>query len=688
MNSAFRKTARICIGLSAAFAGTEVVMFGADAPAWSGKLIERVHRVDARHLPSHPRLLLSDANIDRVRAAAQSTAGESYWKIVTDWLDTECTLPPMPDPAPQGRTPGGGRDIEEFRRIQTAAEQVESHIVLAAAAYRITHDPKYLTLARAWVLDISQWDPHGATGIASDDYAARQTLHSLAVAYDGLYDEWSPDERATIRACILARGADLYANLFPLKLDPYNNHPWFQCSALIDAGIVLADESADADRWWRYGAELYFTRFLPLGGRDGGWHEGINYLTFTMKYVGQFADSLAAVGGIDLYNEIPWLRQAGYFRLYLAPAGSIGIYFNDTRPLALQQWDKPTAYRFAAATHDPVLEWYAESLPQNTHRPTSSFYNLLYRDSTLVAKPPAGLPLTRHFRDIGWVVARSDLTTGDDVQFGFKSQPWTGPATRARGHDHPDANNFLLNYLGHPLLVDSGYYDYYNSPHHTKWTFTGRAHNTLLIDGAGQLSRRSGKILSVVSRPGQFDWMEGEGAESYPEGLLKSWRRQVVFVRPNVFVIRDVVRPIKPAIITWLLHGAAKFDLDGQAFVCRNDDAAVAGIVAAPNNLHVSQWFGFPADATPERNTPQEAHEFPDQSHLRFDTPGKVSDTTFITAFCPSRADHIERPAVTVEPDDHGDVVTVQLSDGSRVRIIFAPTPANGDPTPLPTVFR
>ncbi len=281
-----------------------------------------------------------------------------------------------------------------------------------------------------------------------------------------------------------------------------------------------------------------------------------------------------------------------------------------------------------------------------------------------------------------------DLTTGDDVQFGFKSQPWTGPTTRARGHDHPDANNFLLNYLGHPLLVDSGYYDYYNSPHHTKWTFTGRAHNTLLIDGAGQLPRRPGKILSVVSRPGKFDWMEGEGAESYPEGLLKSWRRQVVFVRPNVFVIRDVVRPIKPAIITWLLHGAAKFDLDGQAFVCRNDDAAVAGIVAAPNNLHVSQWFGFPADATPERNTPQEAHEFPDQSHLRFDTPGKVSDTTFITAFCPSRADHIERPAVTVEPDDHGDVVTVQLSDGSRVRIIFAPTPANGDPTPLPTVFR
>jgi hypothetical protein len=691
MKIIFRSRARHCLR---AWLIVPVCLLGlngrllADAPAWSTQLLARVDRIQASSLPPHPRLMLSAGNISHVRSIAHTSAGEGYWKIVTDWLDTECLHPPMPDPAPQGRAPGGGRDIGEFRRIQAAAEQVESHIVLGAAAYLITHDAKYLTLTRAWVLDVAKWNPHGPTGIASDDYAARQTLHSLAVAYDGLYDEWTPEERAMIRTCILARGADLYTHLFPLKLDPYNNHPWFQCSALVDAGLALADESADADRWWRYGAELYLTRFLPLGGHDGGWHEGINYLTFTMKYVGQFADALAASSDINLYQEIPWLRQAGYFRLYLAPAGSIGIYFNDTRPLALQQWDKPTAFRFAAATQDPVLEWYAESLPQDTHRPTSSFYNLLYRDPTLVAQPPTSLPLTREFRDIGWVVARTDLMTGKDVQFGFKSQPWPGPTTRARGHDHPDANNFLLNYLGHPLLVDSGYYDYYNSPHHTKWTFTGRAHNTLLIDGEGQLPQRPGKMLSVVSRPGEFDWMEGEGAAAYPDGLLQSWRRQIVYVRPDIFVIRDVVRPTRPATITWLLHGASPFELDGQSFVCRNDEAAVAGIIALPTDLKTSQSWGFPAGAEPDRTTPAGAHEFADQSHLNFTTPEKVGNTTFITVFCPSEARELKRPIVTVKAARGGDSVTVRLPDGRSVEVDFAPVPADGGPTRLPGVHQ
>jgi len=54
---------------------------------------------------------------------------------------------------------------------------------------------------------VTQWDPHGATGLKADDYAARQTLHALAVAYDGLYSGWTTDERAAMRACMRARGA-------------------------------------------------------------------------------------------------------------------------------------------------------------------------------------------------------------------------------------------------------------------------------------------------------------------------------------------------------------------------------------------------------------------------------------------------------------------------------------------------
>ena len=333
-----------------------------------------------------------------------------------------------------------------------------------------------------------------------------------------------------------------------------------------------------------------------------------------------------------------------------------------------------------------MLEWYAEWLPQTTSQPTSSFYTLLYRDPALAAQAPTALPLSRQFLDIGWIATRTDLTSGHDIEFGFKSQPWTATDRRAKGHDHPDANNFLLNFLGKPLLVDSGYYDYYGSPHHTGWTFTGRAHNTLLIDGQEQLARRPGKIVSFVSRPGLFDWIEGEGAASYPDGLLKSWRRQVLYLRPDLFVIHDLVRPVKPATITWLLHGAAPFELEGQAFVCRNGDAEVAGLIAAPADLQVKQWRGFPAGAEPERTTERAKHEFPDQSHLEFATPGKVGDTTFITVFRPGRANELKRPRVSIESSTHGDRLTIQLGDGKTAHVVFAPDPTSDEPSAVPTV--
>jgi hypothetical protein len=659
---------------------------GAVPPAWAAALLAKVEQVEAKSLPPHPRLLLSDANVAHMKAVAESSFGGHYRSVVADWLDKERAQAPLAEPAPQKTTPEGARDMEEFRRIQAAAEAVESHVVLACGMYRLTGEAKYLEQARAWVRAVAAWEPEGATGIRSDDYAARQTLHALAIAYDGLYHDWTADERAMIRRSLLARGQALYRHLNPLKQDPYNNHPWFQCSALVDAGLALADESPEADQWWRYGAELYFKRFLPLGGNDGSWHEGINYLTFTMKYVCQFSTSLKGATGINPFTEVPWLRNAAYFRLYLAPPGSIGIYFNDTRPLALQQWDKPTAFRLAGETGDPVLQWYAEWLPQTTSLPTSSFYTLIYRRLDLPAKAPVDLPLTRYFSDVGWMVTRTDLTDGRDIQFGFKSQPWGGPADRAVGHDHPDANNFLLNFLGKPLLVDSGYYDYYSSPHHKLWTMTGRAHNTLLVDGEGQLTRRPGKIIAAESKPGAFDWIEGEGAAAYPDGLLKGWRRQVLYLRPDLIIVRDIVRPAKPAILTWLLHGASEFTFEGQSFVCRNDDAAVAGTVATPAGLQVKQWLGFPAGQEPERKTDATRREFPDQAHLEFSTGGKVGDTTFITVFMPSRADQLVRPQVTVESSAAGDLVTIRTADRGVAQIRFGKTPDDDSPAELPGI--
>lgn len=667
----FALVATLTVGLAAGGVASAQVEAPPDAA-----LLARVEHFDRHALPGHPRLLLNQANIAAMRAAA-SGVEKPAWTAVRQWLDKAAAETPI-DPDALGDPKRAGFNIADFRKIQSLAEDVENHIVVPAAAYRILGNPADLALARRWALAVARWKPNGRTGIKADDYAARQCLSALALAYDGLYDQWSPAERSQLRGSITARARALLAHQRPFQLDEFNNHPWFQTAALVDAGLALGDESAEADGWWRYGAELFFTRYLTLWGRDGDWHEGMSYATFTLKYVCQFANSLTSATGINPF-ELPALKRAGYFRLYVAPPGTRGIDFNDTRPLAAQSWDRPIADRLAGETHDPVLQWYADQLPRVDYRPSSNLYTLLYHDPSLGDKPPTALPLTMWWHDSGWVVARTDLTTSQDVEFGFKSSPWIGTALRAKGHDHPDANNLLLNYLGEPLIADSGYYDYYSSPQHKGWTFTGRAHNTLLIDGQEQEIRRPGKVIGVQSGKG-WDWIEGQGAGGYADGLVTSWRRQVLYLRPHLFVVRDLVRLPKPETVTLLLHAFQPFELNGQAFVERNGAAAASGIVAAPRDLQIRQWTGFPPGTAPERKTPSDLREFPDQSHLELTTPGKMTNVTFVTVLRASKADEATPAQARVD----GDQVRTTYGSEPPVTVTFAPVPADDAPSAPP----
>src|SRR2546423_15721462 len=79
----------------------------AEERAWSAALMARVERIDAARLPPHPRLLLSDANVDHIRAIAETPFGRPYQKVVTDWLEAERAVAPLSDPLPQKKGPGG-----------------------------------------------------------------------------------------------------------------------------------------------------------------------------------------------------------------------------------------------------------------------------------------------------------------------------------------------------------------------------------------------------------------------------------------------------------------------------------------------------------------------------------------------------------------------------------------------------
>jgi hypothetical protein len=127
--------------------------------------------------------------------------------------------------------------------------------------------------------------------------------------------------------------------------------------------------------------------------------------------------------------------------------------------------------------------------------------NLVWYGPTVPATPPDELPTLHHFDDMDIVSARSDWS-GEESPVVFKCGPFIGhKAVQEFSYDpggdhvHPDANHFVLFGAGEWLPRDDGY--------RAKWT---GQHNTLLIDGRGQLGEGhqwfAGAVpLAAKSRP-------------------------------------------------------------------------------------------------------------------------------------------------------------------------------------------
>lgn len=149
----------------------------------------------------------------------------------------------------------------------------------------------------------------------------------------------------------------------------------------------------------------------------------------------------------------------------------------------------------------------------------------------------------------GWRVMRENWSA-DGIYLFFE----TGPLGVT--HYHEDKLGFHLFGHGQHLLREFGFYPYDQSEwsHHSR---TARAHNTILINGAGQnRSASHPKYLKVESpdENGQwfsdadFDYASGE----YTNGLFTdvdgnnyrmTHRREIIYLKPDVFIVLDTLIP-------------------------------------------------------------------------------------------------------------------------------------------------
>ncbi len=558
----------------------------------------------------HPRLYLSPERLDALRRAVRTTHA-ALWEEVRQQADRAAAAGP-PDYRREEQRSGGNREQLWQRPVGNAMPHL-------AMAYLLTNEAKYLDAAQDFATASCGYP---TWGLGKPDLAAGHQLFGLAIIYDWCHDDLDEAVRRTIRETLMRRGSQMFeaaATGSAWWSGAYlQNHLWVSACGLATAGLaVFGDAEPGADQYgpstWAALALDKFRRTVDALGPDGASHEGVGYWTYGVEYMLKFMHLARDLLGADLYDN-PWWRNTASYRLYLALPRGAWTRRNSIVDIAdCPRWDwygpEYMLRRLARQYGDGHAQWLARALDEaDVCGPEAGWLNLIWYDPDLPERAPDDLPTLRHFDDMGIVSARSDWS-GDESLVVFKCGPFIGhQAIQAfdydpgGGHVHPDADHFVVFGCGEWLICDDGY----------QKKQTGQ-HNTLLIDGEGQLGeggnwfagseplavRARPRVLRSVSTPA-LDHVAGDAAEAYPAGLgLERFMRHLLFVKPDVLIVADDIALDAARELEIRFHpehaavraSDGSYLARGKKSLLRLDPLTPEGVNVSAEDVRVSAWY-------------------------------------------------------------------------------------------------
>ncbi|MEA3401712.1 MAG: DUF4962 domain-containing protein [Armatimonadota bacterium] len=610
--------------------------------------------VDAEALAAMPRPRLIDVEAERERlgedgiasliARAESSAEQPIPDDPPIWEEGDERWPDWID---WYRDVAGGITGRTGRRLEQMARWAA-----------ITGDEQVAKWTTELALAVASWDPDGGSAMSRGDIAAQHLLRGLNTAYDVLHERLTDDERAMMRDVIVTRAQDFWAYLNPLRANPHNNHAWLKALALGQSGLVLVGDHDQAHQWAEYCRQLFVGKFLSGLGFQGENNEGLSYWSYGLSFIIEYADMMRTVCGIDLY-EHPWLSRTARFPMYCAPPNAWGVSFADTgRPNHGARGPYAQSYvgMLAERTGDPYALWYSgrrEGLDD------------------LAPRPPVDLPQSIHYRFIGLAIANTSLIDGRE---GATVAMHSGPFWA--GHQHADQNAFVIHAYGEKLAIDSGYYDWYGSPHFKQYSIQTVAHNSILVDGEGQAAvtkGADGRIDAWFDGTGHT-WMVGDASD--PEvygGRLSRFDRRVLFVKPGLVIMHDLLEAPEPSSFQWLLHTVAPIEIDEsrRALDVVSGDAAMSAEMLRPAELSFSIADEYPVHPYDGYGTvPVPEEELAEEWHLTAEAQ-PAAERQFLTVFDVRRS--AEDAASIREIDCEGGVGLQVARGGGRTTVLLAP---------------
>ena len=596
----------------------------AEPPAFSvpvpspGELVKRIK-------PRHPRLLLDDAGFDGLRKKIAADPLLQQWDADLRRQADRC----LTEKPPEHVMPDGLRLLDTSRRMV-------HHSYALALAFRLHGDRKYLH--RLWqdmeaVAKFPDFNPRHFLDTA-------EMTHALAIAYDWLYDEWTPQQRKTIRSAMVRMGLEPGMKVYNSRKGfPTFVHNWNQvCNGGLTAGaLAIGDEEPEICGQILHHALSSVQRAMRSYAPDGGWGEGPGYWAYATSYnVTMIACLESALGSNFGLDQFPGFSQTGLFPIYMTLGGGRSFNFADASESAgrsdCQIW---LGNRF----HESAVTWFGAG-----GKPTAAA--LIWYQSAGQDPATANLPLDKYYRNVEVATFRSRWNDAAAVCVGIQAR------SHAMNHEHLDIGSFVLDALGQRWAVDLGA-DNYNLPgyfgkrRYEYYRLRAEGHNTLVIDpsaGPDQEPEAKCRVSRFESKP---DWAFAIADLTNAYGnRAKKVERGVAMISRRCVLVQDEIEATK-ADVWWFMHTKAEVHLlDGgrRAMLSlggKQLEARILSPVSAPFTVRAAEPLSTspnPAGQKRNEDVRKLAIHLPDAGNVRLTVMFTPHDGSKVAPFPVVRA--------------------------------------------------
>jgi hypothetical protein len=630
---AFLRAAATAAAATAGAIGTDTAAFRAFAAAAQDKAMPNAapavtpETVLKTLRTGHPRLLVSDADVERTRKAAESDPiakryRDDLYKEGNGLLD---------DPTVEYKLVGP--------RLLDQSRKALRRVYTLAGLYRLDGDRKWVERAMTELRAAAafpDWNPSHFLDVA-------EMTHAFAIGYDWLYPALSPDDRRLLREAIinkgLRRGEEAYKGEKPWKWWTTVDHNWNQvCNGGLTLGaLAVADEEPKLAGFIVASALKSLPRAMASFGPDGGWNEGPGYWAYTVRYTVPLIAGLESALGTDFgLATAHGFDRTGAFRLYFVGPSRRPFNYADGGDGA------------TGGTHD--MYW----LGRRFKRPVyfaeggGGALGLFWHEPHTATPASANVPLDNVFRGIDVAFLRSAWDDPNALWVGFKG------GDNAANHSHLDLGTFVFDALGERWASDLGG-DNYNLPAYfgkARWTYyrlRTEGQNTLLLDGANQETKAKAPLLAFASRP-DTGYAVADLTAGYKAAGATHVRRGVALVAGRrALLVQDEFATKEPVAYSWQMHTRAAVKADGRtATLTLNSKTLTARLLDAP----AGATFAVESAAPPPLNNGVGPQQNPNTgvSRLVVRLPEKAAEARVAVLLSPGSGDASE--AVTVRPLD------------------------------------